>query len=1095
MRPDPTLETTLRAVEPAARLVAERHLLKVLEYLRDRDRPVPLNPDLPLWVERDVLAASGVVPAAVLDGAPARVLLVTDPAARDLDYAPPADRLRAYWRVLFQAAVMNEVDRRVASGALDSARCADLLGRFGEPCRREIRYVLETDHTADRAADAVAHFRAFAAVYLDLLQFDPHGVAAVFPSLPPADVVTAVLGEQLDVATLLSRSRPAGSPDSIGSGEAHAPEVARPAAATPAGGELDPLERAGNFVRAANRYTRAGETQRAEAALARLIDAVAAVTGWDDHERAKWHVALVPLLGPAAAGEWSRAARCLYELQKIPGDAGREVYAVDLAETIRTLGRRPVKRPLPHARLVILLMRLRAAHGQLLRGRAGHADRSAALELLAHEVHRTEDRVRADLGPVVVAALDAAGLRPANRVEAVARDKVVAELLDRACVRGRLRIGDLRDAIARNQRKMPDLAGPGEWLRGDPLLRADARLALDLDGVYRRGEFYLRWLQRGSSVFFGTRVGRLLFLYLVLPFAASFMSVVFAQEMGHIGGNAYRFVSKILAPRPAAAAEPGKTVPATTPAAVPAPPDDKVEADEVAVDEETGEVINIDPHETERLAREVFGSSAATAERQEEFRVPWEYVGPLTLVFLILLHVPAARHAVATAVLLVWRAVRFVMWDVPRAVWNAPPVKAVRHSRVVWLFRTYLGPAVVVTTAVALVMEILGAPLWRVLRWGGIVLAATAIVSNTPWGWVVQERLATRLADGLRLLRVNLLRGLVAWIVGGFRWLANWFEAQLYRVDEWLRFRGGDSSGSLAIKAALGLLWFPVAYFFRFAFYLLLEPQINPVKHFPVVTVSHKLLLPMVATKAPQTEASMLGAVVHQQFGWSIGSANFWAFWGIAAIPGIFGFIAWELMANWRLYRANRPARLKPVVVGSHGESVRGLLRPGFHSGTVPRLYRKLRKAQRRGDRAAAGRIEHDLEHAAEGVDRFVRRELLPLLAGSPHWDRHAITNVAVRFGCQRVAVGLAAPTLGPDPFVFALENLDGAIEASVERAGWADKLTEAQRVAFTAAVRGVFDMSAATLFEGLPRTPHADAELGRPWTWADWAGWWETAR
>ena len=76
--------------------------------------------------------------------------------------------------------------------------------------------------------------------------------------------------------------------------------------------------------------------------------------------------------------------------------------------------------------------------------------------------------------------------------------------------------------------------------------------------------------------------------------------------------------------------------------------------------------------------------------------------------------------------------------------------------------------------------------------------------------------------------------------------LANWVERQLYAVDEWLRFRGGDSQGSLAMKAILGLVWFPIAYVFRFVFYLLVEPQINPVKHFPVVTVSHKVIWPMV---------------------------------------------------------------------------------------------------------------------------------------------------------------------------------------------------------------------------------------------------------
>ena len=45
-------------------------------------------------------------------------------------------------------------------------------------------------------------------------------------------------------------------------------------------------------------------------------------------------------------------------------------------------------------------------------------------------------------------------------------------------------------------------------------------------------------------------------------------------------------------------------------------------------------------------------------------------------------------------------------------------------------------------------------------------------------------------------------------------------------------------------------------------------------------------------------------------------------------IPGIFGFLAWELKENWKLYRANRPKTLRPVQVGSHGESLARLIAP-----------------------------------------------------------------------------------------------------------------------------------------------------------------------
>ena len=68
-------------------------------------------------------------------------------------------------------------------------------------------------------------------------------------------------------------------------------------------------------------------------------------------------------------------------------------------------------------------------------------------------------------------------------------------------------------------------------------------------------------------------------------------------------------------------------------------------------------------------------------------------------------------------------------------------------------------------------------------------------------------------------------------------------------------------------------------------------------------------------------------------------------------LPDAVTYLFWEMRENWRLYRANRPAALRPVAVGPHGETVKGLLHRGFHSGTVPRLYARLRAAEREAAR------------------------------------------------------------------------------------------------------------------------------------------------
>src|SRR5262245_38095658 len=92
-------------------------------------------------------------------------------------------------------------------------------------------------------------------------------------------------------------------------------------------------------------------------------------------------------------------------------------------------------------------------------------------------------------------------------------------------------MGDLRDAVSRNNLRLPDLSGPKEFFRGDRLIRANRRLPVLLEGVYRRGEFYLRWLQRLSSVAFGTATGRVLVLYLLLPFGGAFLTLEGLQHI------------------------------------------------------------------------------------------------------------------------------------------------------------------------------------------------------------------------------------------------------------------------------------------------------------------------------------------------------------------------------------------------------------------------------------------------------------------------------------------------------------------------------------------------------------------------------------
>src|SRR5262249_7409703 len=128
----------------------------------------------------------------------------------------------------------------------------------------------------------------------------------------------------------------------------------------------------------------------AAASLAKLVDALGDMFHWDREPRHEWRRALAPLLEVAASGIWPRAARCLYELQKLPADRSREVYAVDRAEPIRTFGRGPLKRPLPHAQPVLILMGLKKAQAQMLRSGLEHLPQLRLDRLFNHQIQVLE---------------------------------------------------------------------------------------------------------------------------------------------------------------------------------------------------------------------------------------------------------------------------------------------------------------------------------------------------------------------------------------------------------------------------------------------------------------------------------------------------------------------------------------------------------------------------------------------------------------------------------------------------------------------------------------------------------------------------------
>jgi hypothetical protein len=266
-------------------------------------------------------------------------------------------------------------------------------------------------------------------------------------------------------------------------------------------------------------------------------------------------------------------------------------------------------------------------------------------------------------------------------------------------------------------------------------------------------------------------------------------------------------------------------------------------------------------------------------------------------------------------------------------------------------------------------------------------------------------------------------------------------ERGMYRIDEALRFRHGESQASLIVKGGVGFAWAIVAYLLRFYVTLLIEPFINPLKHFPVVVVADKLMLAYMPRILTVCTAffSPLGPILGGSLAWM---TTFLA-------PSLFGFLAWELKENYKLYGATRSAELGAAFIGPHGETMRGLLVVGMHSGTLPKLYERLRRAAQREDEVALvaggkpngspslGKFREGLHEVEQCLGRFLDRELIALLTSSPRWSLAAPTVDGVELSSNRVRIRLACASLSRDACELTIEEQSGMIVAGFTNAGF----------------------------------------------------------
>ena len=1008
------LQEALAAVDPAAALVAPRIVRRAVRRGGGNHR------------HREVCTISGadaldvVGPEAmglkIGEAPPAAVILIARPDRGELARLPRAEALAWCWRRLYQARVRAAVAARVADGSLDGAAIRERIGRIGRAEFAEARAVLIQDGWLDEPGDDPAAYEAFAAAFLELRYFAPALLPDTFPAIHDPGRVEAILAADVG-ADLLDRTRPEGAARTA----ARVDELADADEPEEAGGALsggmfrelirqaDEASRRGNAVRAAILRARAARRAGARTAaktraaaraeLEKLCRRLQGALDLTTEEARGWRGAIPALLERSTRGGWTAEARLLYDLQAACVDHERGVFALDPILWAITLGRRPLRRPLPGQREVLVSKHLRRAEKRLATVRLGGPDRDRLTDLLREAVRRAVRRLRDRFRPAIRGAVEGTGIVPRNLPERVALDKLVEELLDRIAARDYTTLGDLRDALARSNLKLPDLALPGEFVLGDRLLWADRRLAATMDGAHRRGEIYLRWLQRFSALAFGTRAGRLLTRFVVLPFGGAF---VLLEGLGHLLAAAGLHVHFVSA--------------------------------------------------TSIL---IVGAVLLGLTQSAKF-----------------------RRAVLAGGRRALRGARWAFVELPGRVLRLPMLVRLFESPFFGAcWRLGSRPLMVAGIAWGAMRSAGVGPREAAIAAGAAFGALVPLLNSRP-GRVLEEVVGDALLGAWRHLSGDLLPGLVRLVMEAFGRLLEAFDRLLYTVDEWLRFRADQGPGTLAAKAAMGVAWGVVAYVTRICVNLLIEPQVNPVKHFPVVTVSHKMLFPILVG----LRKSVLIHLFPKSADAIFGATQF-------LLPGFFGFLVWELKENWRLYEANRPRTLRPVVVGHHGETMARFLRPGFHSGTVPKLFARLRRAERAalrtGRRKAALKHRASLEHVEEAIRHFVERDVLALLCasrqpGDPEFD---VGEVAL--STRRIVIELR-PDGRRASLRITFEERLGKLIAALDAPDWWADLPADRRRPVEAAIGGLYRMAGVDL-DHLAEVP--------PLPWARWVETWEAGR
>lgn len=1021
------LEQAMRAADPTAFLVAPRIVRRVIKQnagvsglglrVPHRKTFVIAREQLLLIVDRSELE----LPAEAR--LPEQVILIARPTSEMLATARREEALIKYWRQLFHARVHLALDHLTTTGQLTEADIRSRISEIGDSEFAEIRAVLKSEDLLLPPRSDRSVYIEFVAVYLELRYFVPNFLRSYFPSLLDFHHIDELLERDIDAQQLIADTRLPGTIDPpylsevpdheriAWSDRLDEPQHPHPAlrrlparersdrTATKLIARADHRSKLGNLVRAAILRTRAARYATPEISVAERELARTELI----HLTRRLQSALN--FSDNEAEEWSRSLHALLENSARGSWTAEARMLYDLQKVC-----------VDHERGIYMLdvWGWASSFGRqsIKRYLPGQRDvmiskhlRSALRRVPAVRLsHRSQSRLAGLLKAAV------------HRAEATLRARF-RPLIDRALDKVKLLPQNPPERVAR--RKLVDeildrIVDRGFLSMGelrDAFSRNNLKLP-DLAGVreFFLGDPLLQADKQLAATLDGVyRAGE---VYRRVPQRIS--SLAFGTPLG-------RFLTRY--------------------AAIPF----------------GGAYVILEG--LQFLVAELHSFFAT--EPLPEHHVPVHFVSiPAVLclgVFLLgLLYYQRFRALCFDSVARAGQGARAVLIDFPAWLMRLPVVQQIVASWPFKVFRRYvLKPLVVSAVLVPLASWIFDFDL--TLRNCLLTFLAIDFGLNSRIGQNVDEMVTDWVVLTWHRIRIHVIATLFRLIMDVFHTILEAIERVLYTVDEWLRFRAGESRLSATTKAVLGFVWFFVNYVIRFCVTLLIEPQVNPIKHFPVVTVSHKILLPLTPMLIKTLEPP-LGTVWANTIGPT----------AILVAPGAIGFLVWELKENWRLYAANRPTTLRPVRLGHHNETMLQFLRPGFRSGTVPKLYAKLRRASRKaywtGQWKSVSRHLDGLHHVKLAVRRFTDRELLELLHESRGWNDRSISTGEIHLGCNRILIELYCPEVAEDSMWLAFEEQDGHLVASIHRRGWSDSLSYPRRHALSNALAGFYKMAGVSL-------------------------------